>query len=197
MKMQTSTIIAVLAAATIGYAAKSFQPAQKPPTKDEMIAAMEQMSAPSKEHEVLAAMAGEFSSVGNASFGPGMDLSWKGTENAKMILGGRYLEVDFKADAGEKPAINGKTIYGFDTRTSKYTVWGIDTLGTYSVSAEGDYDATTKTLTLEGKNKEQGQEIKFKYVITAGEDKSRSLQIWFDIPGAGWQKVVDTKSTKK
>ena len=195
MKLGTSTVIALFAAASIGYAAKSLQPAEKP-SKDEMIAAMEQLSAPSKEHEVLAAMAGEFASSGKASFGPGMDMAWKGTEHAKMILGGRFLEVDFKADTGEKPAINGKTIYGFDTRSKKYTVWGIDTLGTYSVSAEGDYDAGTKTLTLEGTNKEQGQEIKFKYVI-AGDEKSRKLQIWFDIPGAGWQKIVDTTSTRK
>ncbi len=196
MKFGTPTIIALFAAASIGYAARSWQPVADPPTKDELVAAMEQESAPGKEHDVLAAMAGEFASVGKASFGPGMDMEWKGTERAKMILGGRFLEVDFKADKGEKPTINGKTIYGFDTRSKKYTVWSIDTLGTYGVSAEGDYDAATKTLTLEGTNTEQGRPIKFKWVITQRAE-GRTLQIWLDVPQAGWQKFVDTTSTKK
>ena len=113
MSLKISTIVAVLAAAFLGYAAHSFQPA---PTKEEMIAAMKQMAAPAEEHTILEGMAGDFTMTGKASIMPGVELEWKGTEKARMILGGRFLEIDIMPDAGDALKFGGKTIMGFDTR---------------------------------------------------------------------------------
>jgi hypothetical protein len=202
MKVKISTVVALVAASCVGFAAHSLQPQQgKEPTKEQVIEMMKQQAATAPEHKVLEAMAGDFSMAGKASLMPGLDLEWKGTDKARMILGGRFLEIDFASEPGEKFEVNGKTVLGFDTRTKKYTLWSIDTLGTYSVSAEGDFDAAKKELTLTGTNKEQGMDVKFKYVFTLSGEKSRMMDVYFAIPGAPngqeWQKQIEVKCTKK
>ena len=59
-------------------------------------------------------------------------MTFTGTSDAKMILGGRFLQINGSAQAAN-PGMSSEslTVIGFDKRTGKYTMWGVDTDGTY------------------------------------------------------------------
>ena len=54
-------------------------------------------------------------------------------------------------------------IIGFDRRFKKFIIHGFDTMGTYSVSAEGQYDAESKIVTFQGSNFEPAFNKELKY----------------------------------
>ncbi len=99
------------------------------------------LAGPGDEHEGLAKWAGEWEmEVSMNSPMPGMpEQKQTGKASAKMILGGRFLEVTSNGSFFGQP-FESKTILGYDRRHGKYTLVGFDTLGTYWVAAEGVRD---------------------------------------------------------
>ena len=196
MNCRTSVLVAAFASALLGYAARSTQPAGGP-SKEDVLAQMEKGAAPAPEHDLLTKFAGNFQTSGKALVTSDLWLEWRGTERAKAILGGRFLEIDFDADAGQKPDVHSKTILGYDTRVKKYTLWSIDTLGTYSVGALGDFNKATQELTLLGSVQESKQVIQFKFIFKLGTDSSHTQEMWMELPGQGWTKMTESRSMTK
>ena len=196
MRYRSSLIVAALASAFLGYAARSTQPAGGP-SKEDVLAQMEKGAALATEHDLLAKFAGTFQSTGKAMVSADLWLDWRGTERARTILGGRFLEIDFDADAGQKPDVHSKTILGYDTRVKKYTLWSIDTLGTYSVGALGDFDKAKQELTLLGSVQEAQQVIQFKFIFKLDGNASHTQEMWMELPGQGWTKMTESRSVPK
>jgi hypothetical protein len=127
-------VMAVLGQATLAAA-------QQQPTPEQMNAMLEQMK-PGQEHRTLAALTGNWTLDVTYRMGDGPVMKTTGVATNRMILGGRFLEssVTSKNPAGPgsgDPTVESLTIYGFDRRVNRYTILGLDTMGTYSVSAEG------------------------------------------------------------
>jgi hypothetical protein len=131
----------LIACATFLWPALAF--AQQQPTPEQIKAMQAEMQA-GPEHKVLAALAGRWSLEVTYNMGgpAAKSMTARGTATNRMILGGRFLSCE---SVSENPAgsalgnakVEALTIYGFDRRTREYTVLGLDTMGTYWVSAAG------------------------------------------------------------
>jgi hypothetical protein len=97
---------------------------------------------PGPEHEALRALAGRWNQEVTFDMGGPRKMIAKGTATNRLILGGRFLVSERTADnpagaAAGIPTIEAVNIYGFDRRTSEYTILELDSMGTYWVSAAG------------------------------------------------------------
>ena len=125
--------LALLLAAALPAAAQ--EPANEEQRKkmQAMMAAMQ----PGREHARLARLAGSWDVEITMWSGPGGE-SFKAAASAenRMILGGRFLES--RVVGGQPPMqIESLTLMGFDRRFDRYTTIGLDTWGTYYVTAAG------------------------------------------------------------
>lgn len=177
------------------------KPAGGMPSKEEiarMQAEMMEQMAPTKEHEMLAKFAGEWNTRLTFAGEPGgQKVTSEGKMTAKMILGGRFLEM---RSTGEVMGMQVETltIMGFDRRFGKYTLVGYDTMGTYYIEAQGDYDEKTRTMVLAGTNYEAAMkaDIKFRFTnITVSDDERRQTLV-FDIPGVGESTIMEGVYTR-
>jgi hypothetical protein len=197
--VRTPLIVVIVAATTAALAIA--QPERPPqpkgtPTPEMMAEMMKAMSAPSAEHRLLEAFLGEFT-YRATMYMPGAEpMTSSGVSSAKWILGNRFIKQESASDPKEPIPFEGLSIYGFDTRTRKFTLVAFDTLGTYSVSAEGDYDAASRTITLLGENQEDGKTMKFKWVNTFRDD-GHTQTILFNFTGEEWTRIAEVVFTKK
>jgi hypothetical protein len=173
-------------------------PTQQQMSADEMMKEAMMAAAPAEQHQRLAKLAGKWK-VSGKFFMPGFgEMPFTGSTDNTMILGGRFLRIEGAAKASQ-PGFESEslTVQGFDKRTGKYTMWSVDTMGTYSVSAEGDYDDAAKTLTLEGVNEEPGKgKVPFKFVLRFIDDAHYGLDLHMDFPGMGWHKIMEATHEK-
>ncbi|HMU84180.1 MAG TPA: DUF1579 family protein [Leptospiraceae bacterium] len=70
----------------------------------------------------------------------------KGVSTHRMACGGEWLIVDFKHENG----FEGHAMYGFDSLKKKYTGIWIDTMRTFLVTLEGEFDRERNHLVLHG-----------------------------------------------
>jgi hypothetical protein len=133
--------LALTAAVAIGFPALAQQ--QPPKPTPEQIQAMLAELGPAPEHRVLAGLAGRWTleltyNMGGPQAKP---MTGRGTATNRMILGGRFLMSEALADnpmpGFGDPKVEMVGIYGFDRRTKEYTTIGLDTMGTYWVTAAG------------------------------------------------------------
>ena len=114
--------------------------AQEFPEGAELDALMEksmQLGQPGPEHERFASMVGVWDVRMTMWPEPGADpLLVEATSEAELILGGRYLMQTMVVPEGYFAA-ESITIIGFDRRAEEFTLLGLDTIGTYWVSAQG------------------------------------------------------------
>jgi len=155
------------------------------------------MMGPGPEHELLKKFEGKWDVKFKLNFESTMDGS--GNADCKTILGGRFLQWEQQSEAmGMK--FGAMNILGFDRRIKKYTIYGIDELGTYAVTGEGDYDTGKKILTLSGKTldpsglSDKFQEYKFVYDLSA--ENTIIMQVVFKMAD-GKEKAIVEATMKK
>lgn len=144
------------------------------PTQSEMkkqfAETAEKTSAPTEEHKRLAVLVGEFEQQAEVRMGPGEPLRTHVLATGEWTMGGRFVQISAKTAPDEELKGERLTVYGYDTRAGKYTMWTIDSSNTFAVSASGDYDAATRTFTLEGERYAQGtSKIPFRWVVRLQE----------------------------
>lgn len=157
-------------------------------SKEQLIALLAEAGKPEESHKVLEQLTGDFEIAGRLSMMPGLDIDWTSTGTGKTILGGRFLELDITSKPDAKPQISSKSVFGFDTRRGVYTLWGIDTLGTYSVSGTGSYDAATKKLVISGTEAEGGRTLNFRFTYTF-TDAGYNAILEFEMAPNTWSTV--------
>lgn len=155
------------------------------------------MAAPGPEHKILTDMAGKFKQKVKFNFAPGQSMEGEGSGTAESIIGGRFLQLKSKSKImGVETEV--MTILGYDKRKNKYTLFSIDGMGTYSVSAEGDYDAATKIMTLKGTEEDPAMKMKmdFKFVYDLSILNERKMDVIFINADGSENKMVEVTSTK-
>ena len=111
-----------------------------------------QLQMPGPEHEQLSKLEGDWDMEIKFWMAPNTDpMSVNSTGTFKMILGGRFLEM---RSSGTFMGQSMETLHilGFDRRSGNYISTGFDSQGTYSVSAEGKYDADKDIIVMYGED---------------------------------------------
>lgn len=145
----------LVAAAVLSLLAMPAQAQQ--PTEEEMQKRMAKSMAiagPGEEHQLLAKMVGTWDQEIKLYMNPGAEpMVMTGKATSKLILDGRFLQTE--SEGGSPPmVVKTFTLMGYDRRHERYTTIGMDTMGTYYVTAAGTYDQATRTLTLSGKDED-------------------------------------------
>ena len=116
------------------------------PKMQEMMKKYEAAATPGEQHKVLAGIVGNWKTTSQMWNAPDTkpEVS-KGSANFKMILGGRWLQQEFKGTAMGKP-FQGIGMLGYDNVKGKYVTHWYDSMSTGSMESEGEFDASTKTF---------------------------------------------------
>lgn len=155
------------------------------------------LAQPGPQHKLLTDMVGKFTQKIKFNMAPGQSMEGDGTGETKSIIGGRFIQIN---SIGKMMGMETEvmTIMGYDRRKNKYTLFSIDGMGTYSVSAEGDYDEATKFMTLRGTEDDPKANMKmdFKFVFDLSKDKTNKMDIIFINPDGSENKMVEVTNIK-
>ncbi|MFA7361550.1 MAG: DUF1579 domain-containing protein [Candidatus Kapaibacterium sp.] len=166
-------------------------------TEDEMKKWGEYMT-PGKEHESLAKMDGDWIFTSKMWMDPkGEPTVSEGTAVCKMILGGRYSQMDVKGDIMGMP-FNGTSLLAFDNGKKIYLTTWIDNMGTGIMYGEGKYDEASKAVILKGKMYDPlaGKDIDYKEIMKWTDEKTMTLES-FTIKDGMEIKNMEITYTKK
>ena len=170
--------------------------AQTQPSPEAMKQMLEAMK-PTAEHQELAALAGRWTQEVTYSMG-GPPMKTKGTVLNKMILGGRFLVSEGTSPNPAGPGLGDPTaefttIYGFDRRTKEFTIIGLDTMGTYYVTAAGT-KTDPRTIVMRGETADDHAGVKetrkYDMVLKFVDADTYVSEIIFHFPGRPPQTVV-------
>lgn len=155
------------------------------------------LAQPGPQHEVLKEFAGKWKGQLTMMMDPsGKPSSFPTSSNSSMIMGGRFVQINATSAMFGKPFAT-MMILGYDNRKGKYTLFSIDEMGTYSISAEGDYNAATKMLTLIGTEVDQGMSMEFKMIFDLTSKTRHTFSIVFKMPDGSEQPMVKIETTKE
>jgi hypothetical protein len=172
-------LLAVLTLFLISTRGQAQQPAEEEMQKK---AAMSMaLAGPGDEHKILEKMVGtwdqEIKFFMDAGAEP-MVMTAKSTNT--LVLGGRFLQMESKG--GSPPmVIESLNLVGFDRRHKRYTQVGMDTMGTYYVTAAGTYDESAKTMTLSGSDEDPiiGHVQEYDFVYHFEDDDKYVFEVFF------------------
>lgn len=139
-------------------------------------------AAPGAHHKHLEALTGRWMIDGQLTPAPGADpVNFRGGVMAEMILGGRFLKTEYKADLMGQ-AMLGFGLEGYDNVTGKHQgVWA-DTMGTALFTYEGTWSDDGKVLTSYGEftNPENGQPVKMRTITTIKTSSTYNFEAAMD-----------------
>lgn len=152
---------------------------------------------PGPGHEPLKQMLGAWDQKVIVTMMPGMSpMEGSGTAENAMILGGRYVEGNGVITAMGMTAKT-KMFTGYDNRRSKYFLFAIDELGTYAVTAEGEYDAAKRMWTFHGVEDDGKQKMKFRITTQMVGDSQMNSEIVFIMPDGTEHRAVRVESKRR
>lgn len=163
-------------------------------SSDAMMEMYADMARPVSEHAKLRELTGKWNMTTKLWFNPAEPpRTASGTATGRLILGGRFLELTGSLKGGGVDA-DSVTLFGFDRRTSDYTMVGLDTLGTYYITAAGKYDDAAKGIALDGSYlmPPANQEQKYRFVWRSDSPDEHVLVLHFDVPGGKPMLVAET-----
>ena len=144
------------------------------PDMQEMMKKMAELAAPGSAHKALEPLVGEWNVESRFWMGGPEPTVSKGTSSKRWILGGRFLQEDFKGEFMSMP-FQGMGLTGYDKMKQKYVGMWIDSMGTAMSTSEGSANGDGKVITTSGTMDDpmSGEKNKpIKYVLRiAGLDK--------------------------
>jgi hypothetical protein len=110
-----------------------------------------QMNPVTPEHERLARFVGEWNVTNEfAGMPDGSTLTYTNTASCVLILDDHFAQVNVEPTPDSEIRFAGIHFYGYDTTKQKYSLWGADTWGSYTLSMLGDYDEAADAFVFEG-----------------------------------------------
>ena len=153
---------------------------------------------PTKQHEWLKQLAGEWNTKAEAKFEGGEAMTCEGTENARM-LGGFWLVSQAKANPMGM-AMESVMTLGYDEKKGKYVGTWADSVNSHMWKYEGTLDPTGKILTLdtEGPNfMKAGEMTKFKDIIEIKDKDHKTLTSQMQTEDGKWVTFMTGTYTRK
>jgi hypothetical protein len=150
------------------------------------------LATPNENHSRLETDFGGNWSYSFTSDFEGMKMEGTGTSANKLILGGRFLMMESEGTIfGQN--VKSITIMGYDNAQEKYTMIGIDELGTYYITAAGLYDEATKTYTLDGTYEEPVLEKtqNYRFIMNVSDPGKPVTRILFENDKGGMHEMMN------
>ena len=190
-RLLLTPLMAIVFAASIAVADDKPAAAAAKPDQAALAEAYAKAAAPGPEHERLKSFAGDwdaevktFQPDGSPAAGPPS----KGVMHVKMILGDRFVQVNYDGEmdtggpAGKVP-FHGTGLAGYDKGKKKYTSVWMDEMGTGMMITEGTADASG-VMTCEGAVTEplSGIPMKVKEVSREIDKDHRKYELYMTMP---------------
>jgi hypothetical protein len=201
--MTTNRLAVAFAVVALALAAARSSGAEEKQKKEPQAldrAATEKMWAeyaqPGREHEAFKELVGEWKTE-TKSYWPGQaePQTSQSTATFKLIMGGRFVQQEFKGEYNGKP-FEGLGIFGYDKAKKKYVSVWLDNMGTGIMLSEGTYDEASKTFTEIGEIESPTGKMREK-TVTKDVDKNKFvLTMWMLLPGDKEQKVMEIIYTR-
>lgn len=150
-----STMTVALAVGAMAFAAgrvysQDGKDAPKGPSPEDMQKMMDDMAKPAKQHEQIAASAGDWESDVSMWMTPGAEpTKSKGTISAKSVCNGLWALSHHGGEMMGKP-FDGYEIFGYDKEKKQYFGVFVMSLGTTAETVWGTSEDDGKTITLVG-----------------------------------------------
>jgi hypothetical protein len=164
-----------------------------------------QLAQPTDEHQRLTAYAGTFDAEVQMWTAPGQaPTKAKGEMLHESVLGGRFLRitgrVNYDFPGIGKYEVDSIQYLGFDRRNGNYTSIGFDSMGTYSTTAMGSFDAENDHLTMSGVTEDESLKIRQAYdtiVELVDADTMKVTTIVYDAFQPGPFKLMEVVSRRR
>lgn len=165
----------------------------KKPDPKEIEKQFKEFATPGKEHKQFRRLVGRWN-ADVKTYHEGKLEESKGTSTFRLLLGGRYLQQNYKGEiAGQK--FEGIGITGFDKSQNKYVGTWIDSMGTGMMHTEGSYDAKTNTMTEIGTATSPIGPMKFK-MVSRFTDNDKLLFTMYMVMGDKENKIMEITYTR-
>lgn len=187
----SASLLAIGIAAGAFYAgrASSDEPPKEgaPAGMEEMMKEWAKMKTPGPQHEVLKVFEGSW--LGTGSFTEqGMTSKFTESATATMIFDGRFLRIGARMTSEAAPgmppmAMESLIFVGYDNAKQKYVHAMLGDWSTAVGTAEGAYDAATKTFTMTGvETLGAGKERKYRMVQHIVSNDEWTLEMYVTQP---------------
>ncbi len=195
-------VVAFAVAATFVVGAASVVSAQEKPAMSKedqaMMEAMMKAATPGPNHKVLASMVGDWSFVMKMWMDPSAPPDeTKGTVSNRSLLGGRYVQGEFKAPVMGMP-FEGIAVNGYDNVTQQFVSTWLDNMSTGIMFMTGSYDPATKSLTYLGEMADPTNpsiKVKSREVIRLVNDNQHVMEM-YETRGAKETKTMEVTYTR-
>lgn len=154
--------------------------AEEPMDSVAMQKAWEAYMTPGEAHKRMAADEGKWND--EITFWMGSDAppqKTQGTEEIKMIMGGRYQVSNFSGEMMGQP-FEGRSTLAYDNATNEYISTWIDNMGTGLSVTRGKYNEETKSSIMTGSmiDPMTGKEKQTREIFTIVDDNTRKLEMF-------------------
>ena len=189
-------LVKITLAVTLALAA-TFIPsyAQEKGEREKKVAEMMQATQPGKRHKQLDVLAGSWDVVVKFKYGSGSERQGKASSEAKWILGGRFLQQEYKSESGQVTL----QFMGYDNQKKKFFEVKMDNMDTGVLYTEGTISEDGKVIINVGDRTDPmtGETRRLRTVTTI-LDKDHYTVEWFQAGVDGKeQKVVTMIHTRK
>jgi len=161
----------------------------------EQMAEYRRLASPGPAHARLARLAGTWDMDIMFAVAPGQTQRVHAVAENRAILGGRFLISEARSTEPflGQDTIESVTIFGFDRRSGAWTVFGLDSFGTYHVDAEGVAPEDSEIVTMSGNNVDPRTERSepFDWVLHFVDDDTYVTEILFLMPNGAMHKAVE------
>lgn len=128
-----STVSFVLSIAGLAALAKA---PQDPHRDGPLLQKAKELAATGPEHALLAQLAGDWDVIWTTHATGSEAKEERGRASGSLLLGGRYVQVQFRMQSGQVP-VQAMQLFGFDTLRQLFTSSWRDDLSTWSVECSG------------------------------------------------------------
>lgn len=164
MKLAMGVLVVVAMGGARAGAGEKEKPAGQKPDRAAIEKMMEEFAKPGPQHEEFKELVGQWKAEVKSFWeNPKKPEVSTGTSTMKLILGGRYLQQQFRCEMGGQ-AFEGLGICAYDKAQKKYVSIWIDNMGTGIMHSEGKYDKATGTFTEIGESSSPMGKMKLKMV---------------------------------
>jgi hypothetical protein len=122
---------------------------------------------------------------------PGPDapvVKQKGVSTNRLLGGGRWLIVDYRADSG----FEGHGIYGWDAARERYTAAWVDSAQTCIARGEGTWDPDSRTMTFLMEATHQGHSIRYREITETRPDGTQLYRNLIATPDGSEMELIRT-----
>ena len=177
--MKTNRILTAMLFIGLLFTSFTLFAQEEHPMSPEQKAWMEYMM-PGEMHKVLEKSVGKWKTESKFWQKPGTEpMVSEGILEAKMILGGRYLQSTMNAQVMNQP-MEGIAIDAYDNALGKFKSIWIDNMGTGIATSVGTYDEATNSITYSGSAVDpiSKKKVSFKSIVKFIDDDTQSFEMF-------------------